>query len=441
MNEWLEKQFKLSERKTDVRTEVIAGITTFMTMAYIIFVNPSLLSQAGMPFDALMVSTCLAAAFATVLMAFFANYPVALASGMGLNAFFAFSVVLGMGISWQTALAAVFVEGVIFIVLTLTKLRESVVNGIPMSLKHGISAGIGLFIAFIGFQSAGLVVDNPATLVGAASFKDNIPGLLAIAGLVIIGALEAFKVRGAILWGIIATTVLAIPFGVAKMPEALFSAPPSIAPIFMQMDFSGLGFNLADPAVANFWIVVFTFFFVDFFDTIGTLVGVSSRANLLDERGRLPKAREALLADAIGTSAGAMLGVSTVTSYVESASGIGVGGRTGLTALVTAALFLFAIFFSPLVSIVPACATAPALIFVGVYMMMGITNIAFDDWTELLPSIMAVFAMPFAYSIASGIEYGVITYAAVKLLSGRAKDVSAIMWFLAVVFIAKEIFI
>lgn len=441
VNAWLDKQFKLSERKTDVKTEIIAGITTFMTMGYIIFVNPDLLSKTGMPFGALMVSTCLAAAFATVLMAFMANYPIALASGMGLNAFFAFTVVLGMGISWEVALAAIFVEGIIFIFLTLTKLRESVVNGIPMSLKHGISAGIGLFIAFIGFQGGGLVVDNPATLVGHAALKNNIPALLTLAGLVIIGALETFKVRGAILWGIIAVTVLAIPFGIAPLPASIVSMPPSIAPIFMKLDFSYVGFNLSDPNVANFWIVVFTFFFVDFFDTVGTLVGVSGRANLLDEKGRLPQARGALLADAIGTTAGAVLGVSTVTSYVESASGIGVGGRTGLTALVTAALFLLAIFFSPIISIVPACATAPALIFVGVYMIMGITNVNFDDWTELLPSMLAVFAMPFAYSIASGIEYGVIVYVAVKAVSGRAKDVSLIMWALAAIFAVKEIFI
>lgn len=441
MNEWLEKQFKLSERKTNVRTEIFAGITTFMTMGYIIFVNPDLLSKTGMPFGALMVSTCLAAALASTLMAFMANYPVALASGMGLNAFFAFSVVLGMNIPWQVALAAIFIEGILFILLTLTKVRESVVNGIPMSLKHGISAGIGLFIAFIGFQNAGLVVDNPATLVAQAGLKNNLPAILTLIGLVIIGALESKKVRGAILWGILATTVIAIPLGIAPLPASIVSLPPSIMPIFMKMDFSLIGLDFTNPNVVNFWIVVFTFFFVDFFDTIGTLVGVSGRAGLLDEQGRLPQARGALMADAIGTTAGAMLGVSTVTSYVESASGVGVGGRTGLTALVTAGLFILAIFFNPIISIVPPCATAPALIFVGVYMIMGVVNIDFSDWTELLPSIMAVFAMPFAYSIATGIEFGIITYAAVKLISGRAKEVSAIMWALAIVFILKELFI
>lgn len=440
MNEWLERQFKLSERKTDVRTEVIAGITTFMTMGYIIFVNPGLLSKTGMPFGALMVSTCLAAALATVLMAFMANYPIALASGMGLNAFFVFSVVLGMKISWEVALTAIFIEGILFILLTLTRVRESVVNGIPMSIKYGISAGIGLFIAFIGFQSSGLVVDNPATLVTYGGLKSNLPALLTVLGLVVIGAMESMKIRGAILWGIIITTVVAIPLKLAPLPQSILSMPPSIAPIFWKMDFSLVGFDFSNPAVVNFWLVVFTFFFVDFFDTVGTVIGVSGRAGLLDERGNLPKAREALMADAVGTTAGAILGVSTVTSYVESASGVGVGGRTGLTALVTSVLFLLAIFFNPIISIVPACATAPALIFVGAYMMMSIGKISFDDWTELLPSIIAVFVMPFTYSIATGIEFAIISYAAVKLISGRAKDVSTIMWVLAVVFVAKEIF-
>lgn len=440
MNEWLERQFKLSERKTDVRTEVIAGITTFMTMGYIIFVNPGLLSKTGMPFGALMVSTCLAAALATVLMAFMANYPIALASGMGLNAFFVFSVVLGMKISWEVALTAIFIEGILFILLTLTRVRESVVNGIPMSIKYGISAGIGLFIAFIGFQSSGLVVDNPATLVMYGGLKSNLPALLTVLGLVVIGAMESMKIRGAILWGIIITTAVAIPLKLAPLPQSILSMPPSIAPIFWKMDFSLVGFDFSNPAVVNFWLVVFTFFFVDFFDTVGTVIGVSGRAGLLDERGNLPKAREALMADAVGTTAGAILGVSTVTSYVESASGVGVGGRTGLTALVTSVLFLLAIFFNPIISIVPACATAPALIFVGAYMMMSIGKISFDDWTELLPSIIAVFVMPFTYSIATGIEFAIISYAAVKLISGRAKDVSTIMWVLAVVFVAKEIF-
>ncbi|MDR3280867.1 MAG: NCS2 family permease [Synergistaceae bacterium] len=439
MNEWAERQFKLKERNTDIRTEVMAGITTFMTMGYIIFVNPDILSKTGMPFGALMVSTCLAAAFSTLIMAFLANFPVALASGMGLNAFFAFSVVLTMKVPWETALAAVFIEGLIFIALTFTKVREKVINGIPMSLKHGISAGIGLFIAFIGFQGSGIIVSNEATLVTSAGLKGNMPAILTIVGLVAIGAFEALKVRGAILWGIIATTVLAVATGVAPLPEAVVSMPPSIAPIFAKLDFSGVGIDFKNPAVVNFWIIVFTFFFVDFFDTVGTLVGVANRAGLLDKDGNLPNARGALLADAIGTTAGAVLGVSTVTSYVESASGVGVGGRTGLTALVTGLLFLLAIFFNPIISIVPACATAPALIFVGMYMLMNVASLDFNDWTELLPAMTAIFMMPFAYSIAAGIEFGFITYAVVKLLTGRAKDVSVIMWVLAIVFIAKEL--
>ncbi|MDR1514313.1 MAG: NCS2 family permease [Synergistaceae bacterium] len=441
MNDWIERQFKLKERRTDIRTEVTAGVTTFMTMAYIIFINPDILSKAGMPFGALMVSTCLAAAISTFMMAFFANYPVALAPGMGLNAFFTFTVVIGMKVPWQSALTAVFVEGIIFIILTFTKIRENVVNGIPLSLKHGISAGIGLFIAFIGFQNGGFTIVSDATLVTGAGLRGNIQPILTLFGLVFICTLEALRVKGAILWGIIATTAAAVLTGAAKIPTAIVSMPPSIAPIFAKLDFSLLSFDLSGRAIATFWTIVFTFFFVDFFDTVGTLVGVANRAGLLDENGKLPKAREALFADAIGTTVGAVLGVSTVTSYVESTSGIGVGGRTGLTSLVTGVLFMLAIFFNPLISVVPACATAPALIFVGIYMIMNIKNLDFSDWTEALPAVMAIFAMPFTYSIASGIEYGFITYVAVKLTSGRARDVSPIMFALAVIFLAKELFL
>jgi AGZA family xanthine/uracil permease-like MFS transporter len=441
VNDWIERQFKLKERRTDIRTEVTAGVTTFMTMAYIIFINPDILSKAGMPFGALMVSTCLAAAISTFMMAFFANYPVALAPGMGLNAFFTFTVVIGMKVPWQSALTAVFVEGIIFIILTFTKIRENVVNGIPLSLKHGISAGIGLFIAFIGFQNGGFTIVSDATLVTGAGLRGNIQPILTLFGLVFICTLEALRVKGAILWGIIATTAAAVLTGAAKIPTAIVSMPPSIAPIFAKLDFSLLSFDLSGRAIATFWTIVFTFFFVDFFDTVGTLVGVANRAGLLDENGKLPKAREALFADAIGTTVGAVLGVSTVTSYVESTSGIGVGGRTGLTSLVTGVLFMLAIFFNPLISVVPACATAPALIFVGIYMIMNIKNLDFSDWTEALPAVMAIFAMPFTYSIASGIEYGFITYVAVKLTSGRARDVSPIMFALAVIFLAKELFL
>ena len=428
----LENRFHLKEAGTDVKTEVLAGITTFMTMAYIIFVNPGILQNAGMPFGALMTATCLASALATFLMAFMANYPIALAPGMGLNAFFAFSVVLGMGISWQVALAAIFVEGILFILLTLTKIRESVVNGIPKSLKIGISTGIGLFIAFIGLQSAGVIVKNDAVLVGLGNLK-SVEVLLACLGFFIMGALEARKVKGSILWGILIITGIAVFLGVAKAPEALVSTPPSVMPIFMKMDFSGL-------MKPNFWIVMFSFFFVDFFDTVGTLVGVTNRAGMLDAEGRLPRAREALMADAIGTTAGAVLGTSTVTSYVESASGVEQGGRTGLTALVTGVLFLLALFFSPIVSIVPACATAPALVLVGVFMMASLKDLDFSDWTDFVPASVAIFVMPFSYSIAHGIEFGIISFVVLKVLGGKAKDVSPIMLVLAALFVAKEIF-
>ncbi|MCX7828133.1 MAG: NCS2 family permease [Thermanaerothrix sp.] len=430
--EWLERTFKLSERGTDVRTEFLAGLTTFMTMGYIIFVNPGILSKTGMPFGPLMVATCLSAALATICMAFMANYPFALAPGMGLNAFFTFSVVLGMGISWKVALAAVFVEGIIFILLTLTRIREAVVNTIPVSLKLGISAGIGLFIAFIGLQGAGIIVKNDAVLVQMTNFKGNLPAILALLGLVLMVVLEHFHVKGSVLWGIIAVTIVSIPLGISKLPDGIVSMPPSLSPIFMQMDFSQI-------AQSSFWIIMFTFFFVDFFDTVGTLVGVASRGGLLDSEGRLPKAREALLADAIGTTAGAVMGTSTVTTFVESASGVEQGGRTGLTALVVAVLFLLSTFFSPLVSIVPACATSPALILVGIYMMMGLKELKMDDWTETAPAMLAFFMMPFSYSIAVGIEAGIVSFVVLKLVTGKARELNVVMICLAALFILARV--
>lgn len=431
---WFEKQFKLRENGTDFRTEVLAGITTFMTMAYIIFVNPGILSATGMPFGALLVATCLSSALATLLMAFTANYPFALAPGMGLNAFFAFTVVLGMGVSWQTALAAVFIEGILFILLTLTKIREEVVNSIPTPLKIGVSAGIGLFIAFIGLQGCGVIVNNDATLVGLGSFRAGAGPILAMLGLAFMVALEVKKVRGGILIGIIAVTLLGIPFGVTKLPEAVMSMPPSIAPIFFKMDFSNI-------MSVNFLVIMFTFFFVDFFDTVGTLVGVSSRAGMLDEDGRLERASAALMSDAVGTTAGAILGTSTVTTYVESASGVEQGGRTGLTALTVAVLFLLAMFFSPLIAVVPSAATAPALIMVGGYMMMSFKDMRFDDWTEFFPAMLAFFMMPFAYSIAVGIEFGIISYVVLKLVTGKSKDVHWIMYVLTILFILNLAFL
>lgn len=433
MNGWLEKTFKLSEHHTSVRTEVLAGITTFMTMAYIIFVNPGILSNTGMPFGSLLVATCLGASLASFLMAFLANYPFALAPGMGLNAFFAFTVVLGLKIPWQIALAAVFIEGVIFILLTLTKVREQVVNSIPTTLKIGISAGIGLFITFIGLQSAGIVVKNDAVLVGLAKVSTNMPVLLALAGLILMIVLETRHVTGGILIGIITITIVGIPLGVTKMPAGFVSMPPSLSPIFMKMDFS----MIAKP---EFWVIMLTFFFVDFFDTVGTLVGVASRADMLDKDGRLPKASQALMADAVGTVAGAVFGTSTVTTFVESASGVEQGGRTGLTAFTVAVLFLLAMFFSPIIGIVPACATAPALIMVGGYMMMGFKNMDYSDWTEYFPAIIAFFMMPFAYSIAAGIEFGIVSYVLIKVCMGRGKDVNWFLYVLALLFILNRAF-
>ncbi|MDR3230258.1 MAG: NCS2 family permease [Synergistaceae bacterium] len=428
---FLERQFKLRENRTTVKTEFLAGLTTFMTMAYIIFVNPNILSSTGMPFGPVMVATCLSSAVATLLMAFLANYPIALAPGMGLNAFFAFTVVRGMGISWKIALFAVFVEGIIFIVLTLTKLREEIVNTIPKTLKIGISSGIGLFITFIGLQSAGIVVHNDATLLSLASLRNNVPALLSLCGLLLIVSLECFRVTGALLIGIVAITAAGVGLGMVELPASFVSSPPSIEPIFGQFDYSMI-------ASLDFWLIVFTFFFIDFFDTVGTLVGVCNRSGLLDSKGHLPNARGALLADAIGTTAGALLGTSTVTSYVESASGIAQGGRTGLTAVVTSVLFLLAIFFSPLVAIVPNYATAPTLIVVGIFMMVGLRDLNYEDWTELVPSMLAFFMMPLTYSIAEGIEFGIVSYVLMKSLTGKTKDVSVVMYCLAALFVLKE---
>lgn len=430
--------FKIRESGSTFMTEVLAGITTFVTMSYIIFVNPGILSNAGMDFNALVVVTCLASALGTLCMALFANYPIALAPGMGLNAFFAFGVVLNMKINgapvtWQMALAAVFIEGAIFAVLTLTSIREAIMNSIPKSLKIGISAGIGLFIAFIGLQSAGIVINNESTLLGLGQVKNNVPMMLSLLGILIMAVLTAWNVKGALLIGIVAITGIAAALGLVQIPEKYVSQPPSIMPLVGKLDFS----LIKEP---EFWIVVFTFFFVDFFDTLGTLVGVCNRSGLLDENGNLPRAKGALMADAVATMAGAVMGTSTVTSYVESSSGVAQGGRTGLTSVVTALLFVGAIFFTPLVGIVPAYATAPALVIVGIYMMMSLRDLNYDDWTELVPSIVGFFMMPLAYSIAVGIEFAIVLYVTIKILTGRFKDVSFLMIALSVLFIAKELF-
>lgn len=430
---FLEKTFKLSEHKTTAKTEILAGITTFMTMAYILAVNPAMLSDAGMNWGGVFTATALSAALATLIMAFAANYPFVLAPGMGLNAYFAYTVVLQMGYSWQTALTAVFIEGIIFILMSFVNVREAIVNSLPISLKNAVSAGIGLFIAFIGLSNAGIVQQGAGTPLSIGDLTAP-AAIVAILGLIITGVLLYKNVTGAILIGIVASTIIGIPFGVTPLPEKIFSMPPSLSEVAFKVDFSNI-FSLEMVAV------VFAFLFVDVFDTIGTLVGVASKADMLDKDGKLPKVKQALFADAIGTTAGALLGTSTVTTYVESASGVAQGGRTGLTALTSAVLFILALFFAPLFGIIPSAATAPALIIVGLFMITSILKIDFDDFTEAIPAFLAVIMMPLAYSIAEGICFGVISYSVLKLLSGKGKEVSPVMYILSVLFILKYIFI
>ena len=456
----LEKLFHLKEHKTDVKTEIMAGVTTFMTMAYILAVNPSILSAAGMDSGAVFTATALASCIGTLLMAAFSNYPFALAPAMGLNAYLAYTVVLGMGYSWQQALAAIFVEGLLFIVLSLTNVRESIFNSIPMNLKHAVSVGIGLFITFIGLQNAKIVVDNGSTLVSLFAFKASIDAgtfssvgitvVLAIVGTFITGALLVKNVKGGILWGILITWVIGIICQICGVyvpaPEAGFYslfpdfsngiAIPSMAPTFFKLDFSIM-------KTLDFIVIMLAFLFVDMFDTLGTLIGVASKADMLDKDGKLPKVKGALLADAIATSVGAICGTSTVTTYVESASGVAEGGRTGLTAVTTAILFGIALFLSPLFLAVPSFATAPALIIVGFLMMTSITKIDFNDYSEAIPSFIAIIAMPFMYSISEGISLGVISYVVINLLTGKAKEkkINVLMYILAVLFVLKYILI
>jgi adenine/guanine/hypoxanthine permease len=422
----MEKLFQLKENGTTVRIEIIAGITTFLTMAYILAVNPGILSDAGMPADSVFTATALASLIATLVMAFVAKLPFALAPGMGLNAFFAYAVVLGMGYSWQFALTAVFLEGIIFIILTMLNVREAIINLIPQNIKKAISVGIGLFIAFIGLQNAGIIVDNPATLVGLGDFASSAT-LLAAVGLIIIAVLNAFNIRGSLLWGILATTIIGIPMGVTDVTGfSLFRTPPSLAPIFFQFEFSQI-------LSVDMLIVLFTFLFVDMFDTVGTLIGVSTKAGMMTPDGTIPRAKQALLADSIGTTVGAILGTSTVTTYVESAAGVEEGGRTGLTALVVAILFFLALFLSPLFLLVPAAATAPALILVGVFMMSPVRDIEFGKITEALPAFLTMVMMPLAYSIAEGIVFGLVSYVLIKLLSGKGKEVGVATYVVAAV--------
>lgn len=431
---FLQRVFKLSENKTTVKTEVIAGITTFMTMAYIIIVNPITLADAGMNFKAVMAATCISSAIATFLMGFLANYPFALAPGMGLNAYFAYSVVIEMGYTWQVALGAVFISGLIFILITITKIREVIVNAIPFTLKKAVGGGIGLFIALIGLKNAGIIKSSEATLVSLGYLAEPGP-LLALIGLVITAILLARKVPGAMIIGILVTTVIGMfpVFGLVPVPTGInsfISAPPSVAPTFMQLDIKGvLGLGLIN--------VILAFTFVDLFDTLGTLVGTGAKANMLDEKGRLPRANPAMLSDAIGTSVGAVFGTSTVTTYVESAAGIVVGGKTGLTAIVVGLLFLASLFISPLALMIPGQATAAALILVGVMMMEPVKDIDFSDFTEAVPAFMTIALMPFTFSIANGIAAGLIFYPIMKLVTGRSKEVHPVVYVLAILFVIR----
>ncbi|NLJ79220.1 MAG: NCS2 family permease [Tissierellia bacterium] len=428
---FFEKRFNLKEEGTDVRTEIMAGITTFMTMAYILAVNPSILSEAGMDWGGVFTATALSAVIATLIMAFYANHPFALAPGMGLNAFFAYYVVLQLGKSWQFALTAVFIEGIIFVILSLLKVREAIFNAIPMNLKKAVSVGIGLFIALIGFINAGIVAADEGTIIGLGNISSREP-LLALIGLLIIGILLTKNVKGALLYGILLTTVIGIPMGITEIPTKLFQAPPTVSQVALQ-------FEWTEIFTWEMLIIVFTFLFVDIFDTVGTLVGVASKADMLDEEGKLPRVSQALFADAVGTVAGACLGTSTVTTYVESASGVADGGRTGLTALSTAGMFFLALFFSPIFGMVPGAATAPALIVVGLFMMSPIKDIDLEDYTEAIPAFLTIVMMPFAYSIAEGIVFGMVSYVLLKFISGRRKDISMIMYILAILFVIKNI--
>ena len=429
----LEKFFNLKQNKTTVKTEVLAGITTFMTMAYILAVNPDILSATGMDKGAVFTATILSAFVATLVMALYAKLPFALAPGMGLNAFFAFTVVLGMGHSWQFALTAVFLEGIIFIALTAFNIREMIVNSIPMNMKHAISVGIGLFIAFIGLKNAGIIVSSPATFVtlgDVTNLTENGGAAVALIALVITGVLLALRVKGALLYGILIGAVIGLPLGVTTLPSSFELTPPSLSPIFMKFEWTQI-------MTLDMLVVVFTFLFVDMFDTVGTLIGVSSKANMLDKEGRVPRVKQALMADAVGTTVGAILGTSTVTTYVESAAGVSEGGRTGLTSLTVAGLMLLALFLSPIFLMIPGAATAPALILVGAMMMTPVKNINFDDFTESIPAFLTIVMMPLTYSISEGILFGVISFVLLKVLSGKFKDISIVTLILAVLFMVK----
>ena len=428
----LEQVFKLSENKTNIRTEVVAGITTFLTMAYIIFVNPSILTAAKMPFGAVFTATCVAAAIGCLLMAFLANYPIALAPGMGLNAYFAFGVVGGMGHTWQVALGCVFISGIIFLIISVLPIREWIVNAIPKSLKMAIAAGIGLFLALIALKNAGIVVANPATLVAHGNLI-SWPVLMATLGFALIVALEYRRIMGGVIIGILVVTVISILAGQQKF-EGIFDVPPSIAPVFLQMDLTG-------ALQVGLVTVVFAFLFVDLFDNTGTLIALAHRGGFMRPDGTVPRLRGALIADSSAAMIGAAVGTSTTTSYIESASGINAGGRTGLTAATVGILFLLALFIAPLAASIPAYATAPALLYVACLMARGLTEVEWDDITEAAPAVITAITMPFTFSIADGIAFGFISYAGIKLAAGRYADIHPAVAILAVLFVIKYVVI
>lgn len=428
----LEKLFKLKEHKTTVRVEIVAGIITFLTMSYILVVNPNILSATGMDRSALFTATAVAAILGTLFMAFIPNLPIAQAPGMGLNSFFAFSVVLGLGYNWQMALTAVFIQGIIFVLLTFFNIRELIVRSIPSTIKYAIPAGIGLFITFLGLQNAGIIVSDENTMITLGAMS-NPHVWVALLGLILTAVLYYKRVHGAFLIGIASATIFAVILGLVQVPEgSLVSLPPDISPVFLK-------FEWANIFTFDMVIVVFTFLFVNLFDTIGTLLGVASKIGITDKDGNFPQIKKALFADALGTLFGAVVGTSTVTSYVESASGVAVGGRTGLTALSTAVMFALALFLAPIFLMVPASATAPALILVGLFMLTSVVKINFEDMTEALPAFLTMIMMPFAFSIAQGIVFGMLSFVFMKALSGKWKHISVTMWVIFVLFIVKMV--
>lgn len=424
---WLARTFKLEEHQTDVRTEVLAGLTTFLTMAYIIFVNPNILADAGMPHDAVFVATCIAAAIGTIIMGMYANYPIAMAPGMGLNAYFAYAVVKRMGFTWQAALGAVFISGCLFLLVSVFRIREMIVNGIPHSIRVAITAGIGLFLGIVSLRGAGLIVGNPATLVTLGNVHQP-SVILAVIGFFVIVALDHLRVKGAILIGILSVTAASFFFA-GNTFHGVVSMPPSLAPTLMQLDIMGA----LSVGILN---VVLVFFLVELFDATGTLMGVANRAGLL-KQGKMDRLNKALLADSTAIMAGSLLGTSSTTAYIESASGVQAGGRTGLTALTVAALFLLCLFFSPLAGVVPAYATAPALLYVSCLMLRELVDLNWEDTTEAVPAVLTALMMPFTYSIANGVAFGFITYAGLKLFTGRMREVPVIVWIISAVFLFR----